>query len=128
MGKIAGLVALRVSPLPAADSATRPLLTKLARQLAQQVVGFSPFVIRDSDLSKEDASKSTDELEALVLERQQFLAGGGSVKQVLDTFKEQHALTQLQVIEFKRIEVGDGIVVAESNFAEEVLAQAGLKK
>ncbi|KAJ3001516.1 UNVERIFIED_CONTAM: hypothetical protein HDU68_006817, partial [Siphonaria sp. JEL0065] len=72
----------------------------------------------------EDALKPADELEALVLERQQFLSGGGSVKQVLDTFKEQHALTQLQVVEFKRIEVGDGIVVAESNFAEEVLAQA----
>ncbi|ORY53865.1 hypothetical protein BCR33DRAFT_711201 [Rhizoclosmatium globosum] len=65
MGKIAALVALRVSP----------------------VVGFSPSVISDAQLSKEDATKSADELEALVLERQQFLAGGGTVRLVLDEFK-----------------------------------------
>ncbi|KAJ3291835.1 Elongation factor Ts, mitochondrial [Rhizoclosmatium sp. JEL0117] len=124
MGKIAALVALRVSPV---SSESSPLIDKLARQLAQQVVGFSPSVISDAQLSKEDATKSGDELEALVLERQQFLAGGGTVRLVLDEFKAANKLETLEVVEFKRVVCGEGIEVKESNFAEEVMQQAGLK-
>ncbi|KAI9330838.1 elongation factor TS-domain-containing protein [Obelidium mucronatum] len=125
MGKIAALVALRVAPYPVSAS-SKPALDKLVKQLAQQVVGFSPSVVRDSDIVS-TLAKSKDELESLVLERQQFLAGGGTVKEVLNTFKQNHALTDLEIVEFRRLEVGEGIEVVESNFAEEVAKQAGLK-
>ncbi|KAJ3069762.1 hypothetical protein HDU98_007174 [Podochytrium sp. JEL0797] len=125
MGKIAALVALRVSPV---KEERRADIEKLAKQLAQQVVGFSPTVVSEGELSVDDRAKAADELDALVLNRQSFLMGGGSVVDVLGEFKTRNGLDVCEVVEFKRMVCGEGVEVAESNFKDEVMQQAGLKK
>ncbi|KAI8617309.1 elongation factor TS-domain-containing protein [Chytriomyces sp. MP71] len=123
MGRIAALVALSVSnPVVA-----REKVVKLARQVAQQVVGFAPEVVHEKDVLRTgEAAIPSEELDSKVLYRQPFLVGGGSVKEVLEAFEKQHGI-DLNVVEFRRYVCGEGIEVKESNFAEEVLAQAGLK-
>ncbi|KAI8828326.1 elongation factor TS-domain-containing protein [Chytriomyces cf. hyalinus JEL632] len=122
MGRIGAVVALSISD---AMNAPKEELAALARQLAQQVVGFDPIYVRDTDV-KDMASLSPEELEAQILYRQQFLMGGGTVEQVLENFRTKHGVA-IKVVEFSRYVCGEGIEVKESNFAEEVLQQAGLK-
>ncbi|KAJ3415169.1 Elongation factor Ts, mitochondrial [Chytridiales sp. JEL 0842] len=122
MGRLAALVALQVSP----SSKVSPNLTteaqKLAKQMAQQVVGFGPSVVDESELSSADGV----DLDSAVLLRQGFMMGGGTVAEVLEEFGKKHGV-EAKVLEFKRYELGEGIVKEEGDFAAEVLKAAGLQ-
>ncbi|KAJ3232340.1 hypothetical protein HDU78_007194 [Chytriomyces hyalinus] len=122
MGRIGAVVALSISD---AMNAPKQELAILSQQLAQQVARFDPIYVRDTDV-KDLASLSSEELEAQILYRQQFFMGGGTVEQVLENFRTKHGVA-IKVVEFSRYVCGEGIEVKESNFAEEVLQQAGLK-
>lgn len=99
VGKIGTIVRL---------AAKEELVTKVneksvnfANKIAQHISGFSPQTISGGE-------------EALLA--QQFLFGGGTVKDVLD--KEG-----MEVIEFTRWELGEGLEKKEESFAEEVAKQ-----
>ncbi|KAJ3219544.1 hypothetical protein HDU67_000489 [Dinochytrium kinnereticum] len=109
MGRIGALVALNIEGGKAQD----PALGKLAKQIAQQVVGFGPTTI--------EVVAGADEGTALM--GQDFLFGGGKVAEVLKAAEEK-AGCRLKVSEFVRFECGEGIHKEEGNFAEEVRQQA----
>ncbi|KAJ3115444.1 hypothetical protein HK100_001349 [Physocladia obscura] len=110
-GKIAAIVALRVSPTTTAIE-TSDALNKLARQIAQQVVGFSPTHVHQvAGVDNES-----------ILYLQPFLAGGGTVAEVLQEFGKVNSVN-VEVLEFQRVVVGEGIIIEKKDFRDEVFAQ-----
>ncbi|KAJ3034339.1 Elongation factor Ts, mitochondrial [Rhizophlyctis rosea] len=129
LGRIGALLVIRVRPISLLSSSSTPTLSTLARQLAQQVVGFSPLSITPSSLPPsalpEEGESESDFLDRVVLLRQPFLAGGGTVGEVVKKVGEDVG-GHVEVVGFVRYECGEGIEKKEDNFAEEVLKQAGL--
>jgi elongation factor Ts len=123
MGRLAALVALQVSskssPLSSEASTEAQ---KLSKQIAQQVVGFAPTVVDESELP---AGSPAEDLDSVVLLRQGFLMGGGTVAEVVKAFGDKFGV-EARVVEFKRYELGEGIVKEEGDFAAEVLKAAGI--
>ncbi|KAJ3252069.1 hypothetical protein HDU77_005461 [Chytriomyces hyalinus] len=126
MGRVGAVVALSMDARKEDLYASQIyFIAILSQQLAQQVARFDPIYVRDTDV-KDLASLSPEELDAQILYRQQFLMGGGTVEQVLENFRTKCGFA-INVVEFRRYVCGEGIEVKESNFAEQVLQQAGLK-
>lgn len=96
----------------------RRKIAELARNLAQHVVGFAPKVANESEVDRNalpedvkqrveaDASAIDGYLDEIVLARQQFFKGGGSVADVLDKMGKELGLT-IRVSGFARFGVGD---------------------
>ncbi|TPX56600.1 hypothetical protein PhCBS80983_g04423 [Powellomyces hirtus] len=109
---------------------------KIRRAVAQHIVGFNPQVVSESDIyptteAASDGESASDHLDRVVLLRQPFVFGGGSVQQVLDQavvdiFPELQRNVKLEVRQFVRWECGEGIEKKGDNFVEEVMKQAGL--
>ncbi|KAJ3126026.1 hypothetical protein HK098_007964 [Nowakowskiella sp. JEL0407] len=118
LGRIGAIVSLKVSPGENVEPHSQ-FLTRLARQLAQHVVGFAPRVISGSD--GED-----------VMLRQTFLPSGGEKKvgEVLESLKtEKDPPISVEIEAFNRFECGEGIekvVAGAEDFKSEVMKQAGL--
>lgn len=92
LGRIGAVTSLSFSPTKAVSIGNfykqdpeRPAL--LAKKLAQHIVGLNPG--------------SVDELLT-----QDYLMGGGNVKQVLDQFEEDHG-AKVRVNDFKRLDIGE---------------------
>ncbi|KAJ3287617.1 hypothetical protein HK104_008509 [Borealophlyctis nickersoniae] len=129
LGRIGGLVILRVRPVSLLGGESAEALSKLARRLAQQVVGFKPAVLRESDFKEAervpDEGETMEEfLDRLVLLRQPYVGGGTVADGVANVGKEIGGV--VEVASFVRFECGEGIEKKEDNFAEEVMKQAGL--
>ncbi|KAJ1570069.1 Elongation factor Ts, mitochondrial, partial [Nowakowskiella sp. JEL0078] len=110
MGRIGALVVLKVSPAAHAESHIRSgVLTKFGRQLAQHVVGFSPTAVSEKDLQSND-DKTEQDLDELVMLRQNFLPSGGSltIAQALSAFEEKEPSVKVEIESFKRYECGEG--------------------
>ncbi|KAJ3105573.1 hypothetical protein HDU97_007915 [Phlyctochytrium planicorne] len=116
MGRIGALVALSIENCKKpVERERQQALGKLAKQIAQQVVGFGPKAIESTDGSVPESD---------TLLGQDFLFGGGKVKEVLNSAGEK-ANVFIKVSEFVRFECGEGIHKEEGNFAEEVRRQVG---
>ncbi|KAJ3089310.1 Elongation factor Ts, mitochondrial [Quaeritorhiza haematococci] len=118
LGRIGGVVALDVEPTPSEVNETflKERVPLLAKQLAQQVVGFAP-----TSLGSYEEATSTD---ATSLYGQDFMLGGGTVRNVLKEMETENGV-KLRIVGFERFECGEGIEKEESNFAEEVAKQVG---
>lgn len=114
-GKIGGIAVLGLSGGPAAS----PVLTKLARNVARQVVGFNPTCLNESQAVVPEGEDRAQYLEANALTNQGFMLGGGSVKEVVEKTGTDEGV-KCEVIDFVRWEVGEGIEKAEQDFADEV--------
>ncbi|KAI9504209.1 Elongation factor Ts, mitochondrial [Coemansia spiralis] len=125
-GKIGSLVAIRSS---IRNSQHRHALNQLAKRIAQQVVGYAPrfATLKEwGEYTKTLKSDAADENpEAMVLEMQPFLFGGGTVGEVLaKVSKEIDA--PVEIASFVRYERGEGIEKpVKPSFAEEVRQQLG---
>ncbi|KAI9098169.1 elongation factor TS-domain-containing protein [Phlyctochytrium arcticum] len=133
VGRLGSLVVLEsfVNPGEKLTEAERAKATDLAKKLAQHITGFSPtfkteeeldhFIKKDllSDTARNEGESEDEFRDRVVLDRQPFLFGGGSVEEVLS----KHGA---EVADFVRWECGEGIEKKEDNFAEEVSKQAGL--
>ncbi|KAI8588055.1 elongation factor TS-domain-containing protein [Geranomyces variabilis] len=138
-GRIAAIAVLSAST-PTTSNAQREALRALAGKLAQHIVGFGPVVVADADLDTADVGGRAEPLDGetdaqrrdrLVLLRQPFVFGGGTVEEVLartagELFTAAGDNAKLTVAQFVRWECGDGIEKKEDNFADEVKKQAGL--
>ncbi|KAJ3127853.1 hypothetical protein HK101_005510 [Irineochytrium annulatum] len=124
MGRLGALVALRVSG-GAVEGKGLERFEKFARQVAQQIVGFKPSVVREQELANK-ASMSDEELDGAVLLRQDFLGGGGKVRDVLKAVSAEIGVDGLEVVEFVRWECGEGIERKADDFKGEVMRAAGL--
>ncbi|KAJ1955881.1 Elongation factor Ts, mitochondrial [Linderina pennispora] len=117
-GKIGGLVAVTSS---IKSDAHRSTLSQLTRRLAQQVVGYGPRFTTMEEYQK--AGEQAEAPDAVVLEEQQFLFGGGSVKEVLAKISKEIG-APVEILSFVRYERGEGVEKADKpDFAEEVRQQ-----
>ena len=73
----------------------------------------------------QDGINKDDYLKENVLLNQDFIIGGGSVKDVIEE-KEKELGISIEIIDFRRWERGEGIEKSERDFAKEVMSQAGL--
>ncbi|KAI8825247.1 elongation factor TS-domain-containing protein [Fimicolochytrium jonesii] len=132
-GRIAAVAVLKIANNnPQLSTETRTKLHRLAAQIAQHVVGFSPATIAPvSAPGPSDSARDPEDTEttSTALLTQPFLFGGGTVQEVLARNATELGLAtqdQLAVHDFLRWECGEGIEKNETDFAEEVKKQAGL--
>ncbi|TPX67857.1 hypothetical protein SpCBS45565_g03466 [Spizellomyces sp. 'palustris'] len=136
LGRIGALAMLQATPASSLTSTSSTSLSRLAKQLAQHIVGFDPAVVSESGLesavqkeksARLDGESEQEHLDRVVLLRQQFVFGSGTVEEVLKQAEQQIGPDASIVIkEFVRWECGEGIDKKEDNFAEEVMKQAGM--
>lgn len=125
LGRIGALVTLQLTPPHPYPPSS---LQTLAKRLAQHIAGFNPLVVSANEpLPPASEGESPEEhLSKVVLMKQQFLFGGGTVEEVLEKAgREVGEGYKVEVKEFRRWELGEGIEKKEDNFAEEVKRQAG---
>ncbi|GES82875.1 elongation factor TS-domain-containing protein [Rhizophagus clarus] len=127
-GKIGGLVVIKLLGEPAKQNSLQSLeqITKLLKNLSRQVVGFNPKYISKNDIKViQDGTNKDDYIKENVLLNQDFLIGGGSVKDVIKK-KEKELGVTIEIMDFRRWERGEGIEKSKGNFVKEVTRQAGL--
>ena len=120
-GKIGGLAVLQPTKVTLAElnSTAAETLSKTARQVARQVVGFSPIYLNTSDVpeSKLEAQENLQEFEeSEVLNKQKFIM---KPDLTVAEYVEETA-DGAKVVDFIRWEVGEGIEKKETDFADEV--------
>jgi elongation factor Ts len=115
-GKIGGIAVLGLS----GGAASSPALSKLSRNVARQVVGFNPTFLNESEAVVPEGTDTKEFLETNVLTHQNYMLGGGSVREVVAKTGKDEGVN-CEVIDFVRWEVGEGIEKAEQDFAGEVL-------
>lgn len=118
-GKIGSLVVLSVSGAAAGPGEA---VGRLGRNLARQVVGYTPRYIHETDMPVEEAAE-----EEAVLMRQGYMMGKGetvkeTVEQVAQGLGEG---VKVEVVDFVRWEGGEGIERIEEDFVGEVMRAAG---
>ncbi|KAJ2077806.1 Elongation factor Ts, mitochondrial [Coemansia sp. RSA 988] len=121
-GRIGGLVALRST---ACGGKGQDTLSKLAKRLAQQVVGYAPRYAthKEWELAKTAGTDQACDPETAVLEAQTFLFGGGTVGEVLAQHSKDLG-APVAVASFTRLRCGEGIEKpTKSDFAQEVRKQ-----
>ncbi|CAH1763849.1 15119_t:CDS:2 [Entrophospora sp. SA101] len=113
-GRIGGLVVVEV--LGQNLNQSLDSTSKLIQNIARQIVGYNPKYIDDDKDDKIISSKmlgnynNKDEfLRDNVLLYQDFLYGGGTVKQVLENFKNVSG-AEIKILDFKRWECGEEII------------------
>ncbi|CAG8444790.1 5576_t:CDS:2 [Ambispora gerdemannii] len=126
-GKIGGLILLQSSGETSQQQQSSQIITKLARNLARQIVGLNPRYINEENNIRFDDGVDDREsfLNENVLMRQTSLWGGGSIRDVMKQ-TELNTKLQLKVLDFVRWECGEGIEKQETNFAAEVMKQVGM--
>ncbi|CAG8506536.1 5311_t:CDS:2 [Ambispora leptoticha] len=127
-GKIGGLILLQSSGETSQQQQSSQIISKLAKNLARQVVGLNPKYINDDEnniILDEEVEDRESFLNENVLMRQASLWGGGLIRDVMKQ-TELNSKLQLKVLNFIRWECGEGIEKQDTNFAAEVMKQAGL--
>ncbi|CAI2168299.1 16967_t:CDS:2 [Funneliformis geosporum] len=112
-GKIGGLVVVKLSSKTTkqGSSFTHPSeqINKLLRNLARQIVGFNPQYISENNVEAIQYGISKDDyIKENVLLSQDFIIGGGSVRDVLEKAEKEFGNT-VEIIDFRRWEYGEGI-------------------
>ncbi|RIA99303.1 elongation factor TS-domain-containing protein [Glomus cerebriforme] len=110
-GKIGGLVVIKLLGKLAKQNSlhSSEQITKLLRNLARQVVGFNPKYINENNIKTiQDGINKNDYIKENVLLNQDFIIGGGSVKDVIKE-KEKELGVGIEIVDFKRWERGEGI-------------------
>ncbi|KAI8377313.1 elongation factor TS-domain-containing protein [Blakeslea trispora] len=120
-GKMGGIAILQPKKI-VSDEKAADALTKTARQVARQVVGFNPTYLNTEDIpdSERQAQTNLTEFEEThVLNKQKYLLNP-------DITIAQHAEqdADAEIVDFIRWEVGEGIEKKENDFADEVLSAA----
>jgi len=144
MGKIAVLVALK-------SSASEEILAALGKQLAMHVAAANPASLSEGDLDptmldrernvQADKARESGKpeniiekmlvgrmrkyLEEVVLLNQTFVIDGETKISDVISKAAKEAGTEIELVSFVRIEVGEGIEKKEEDFAAEVAAVAG---
>jgi elongation factor Ts len=116
LGRIGGLVSLNYESANVLSDQQLTNLATVADRIAQHITGFNPQSI--SPLKDSDSSNA--------LMCQAFLANEYTVEEKLEREKSNNGLDRLWISNFYRMEVGEGIIKQESNFSQEVQAQARL--
>ncbi|KAI7862939.1 elongation factor TS-domain-containing protein [Spinellus fusiger] len=102
----------------------REALSKAARQVARQVVGYSPLYVSRQEVPAkvlEEQTHAEEYITSTVLEEQGFmLRPDATVAVFVDTTGKEAGVEGARVAEFIRWQVGEGIEKKESDFAEEV--------
>ncbi|RGB35281.1 elongation factor TS-domain-containing protein [Rhizophagus diaphanus] len=129
-GRIGGLVVIKLLGRPAKQNQnslySSEHITKLLRNLSRQVVGFNPKYISKNDIKViQDGINKEDYIKENVLLNQDFLIGGGSVKDVIGKIEKELGLA-IEIVDFRRWERGEGMKKSEGDFAKEVMNQASL--
>ncbi|PKC09860.1 hypothetical protein RhiirA5_272758 [Rhizophagus irregularis] len=129
-GRIGGLVVIKLLGRPAKQNQnslySSEHIAKLLRNLSRQVVGFNPKYISKNDIKAiQDGINRDDYIKENVSLNQDFLIGGGSVKDVIGKIEKELGVA-IEIIDFRRWERGEGIKKSEGDFAKEVMNQASL--
>jgi elongation factor Ts len=121
-GKIGGLIVVKFKKQNSSFSLqSLEQITKLLRNLARQIVGFNPKYISESNIKAiQDGINKNDYIKENVLLNQDFIIGGGSVKDVIKE-KEKELGVVIEIVDFRRWECGEGIKKSKGDFAEEVM-------
>lgn len=124
-GKIGGIAVLQPKKVTMAElnESAATNLSKTARQVARQVVGFNPTYLNSADVPEAER-KSQENFqefeEAQVLNKQKYLLKPNfTIAEYVD-----QATDGAEVVDFIRWEVGEGIEKNEVDFADEVLSAA----
>ncbi|RUS16491.1 elongation factor TS-domain-containing protein [Endogone sp. FLAS-F59071] len=117
-GKIGSLVVLSISGAAAGPGET---VGRLGRNLARQVVGYTPRYIHEADMPVGEAA------EEAVLMRQGYMMGKGeTVKETVEQVAQELGEgVKVEVVDFVRWEGGEGIERKEEDFVGEVMRAAG---
>jgi elongation factor Ts len=124
-GKIGGIAVLQPKKVTLAelDETAAATLSKTARQVARQVVGFNPTYLNSADVpeAERQSQENLQEFEeAQVLNKQKYLLKPDlTIAEYVD-----QATDGAEVVDFIRWEVGEGIEKKEVDFADEVLSAA----
>ncbi|CEP13029.1 hypothetical protein [Parasitella parasitica] len=123
-GKMGGIAVLQPKKVALAelDEASAATLTKTARQIARQVVGFNPTWLNPQDIpqnERQSQSNLEEFEEAQVLNKQKYL-----LKPELTIADYVQQAADAEIVDFIRWQVGEGIEKKESDFADEVLNAA----
>jgi elongation factor Ts len=126
-GRIGGLVVIKLSGKRLEENSSfSEHVTKLLRNLARQVVGFDPKYISEDNIKVIQGGINKDDyIKENVLLNQDFIIGGGSVKDVIEK-KEKELGVMIEIVDFRRWVCGEEIETSEGDFAKEVMGQAGL--
>lgn len=122
-GRIGGLIVIKLLGRPAKQNSlySSEPITKLLRNLSRQVVGFNPKYISQNDIKViQDGINKDDYINENVLLNQDFLIGGGSVKNVIGKTEKELGVA-IEIIDFRRWERGEGMKNSEGGFAKEVM-------
>ncbi|KAI8988806.1 elongation factor TS-domain-containing protein [Pilobolus umbonatus] len=126
-GKIGGIAVIQPKKVNTEmDDKVFATLTKAARQVARQVVGFNPTYLNSEDIPEAERATQTniDEFEeAQVLNKQKYLLKPNLTiaDYVNQTAIEAGMEDGAHVTDFIRWEVGEGIEKKDNDFADEVL-------
>lgn len=123
-GKIGGIAVLQPKKvkLTELEEADASKLSKAARQVARQVVGFNPTYLNSKDVpeAERQAQSNIQEFEEThVLNKQKYL-----LNPELTIAEHVEQTANAEVVDFIRWEVGEGIEKKENDFAEEVMNAA----
>lgn len=137
-GKIVGTVILSIKPKDnntkiEINDECKKELKNLSNKIAQQITGFNPLYIKESDMKESEITKLLDPNESkqdllnrIVLLNQNYLFGNGeTIEQTIKTIGDKYNVI-ITVNDMKRWECGEGIEKKQDDFAEEVRRQAGL--
>ncbi|KAI8098217.1 elongation factor TS-domain-containing protein [Gilbertella persicaria] len=124
-GKMGGIAVLQPKKvaLSELDEEAANTLSKTARQIARQVVGFNPTYLNSEDVpeaERQSQSNMQEFEETHVLNKQRYLL---KPDLTIAEYVEQTA-NGAEVVDFIRWEVGEGIEKKENDFADEVLNAA----
>lgn len=127
-GKIGGIAVIQPKKVTAGElnETSGAVLTKVARQVARQVVGFNPTYLNSDDIPEAERATQTnleEYEEAQVLNKQKYLLKPHlTIAEYVDqTAVEAGIKDGAYVSDFIRWEVGEGIEKKENDFAGEVL-------
>lgn len=117
LGRLGSLVAIQsTSSINHIEMEKRKVVAEFAKKVAQHISGFNPSRISTSSNAAGEA-----------LLEQSFLFGGGTVEEVLGNLSKSTGL-ELAIVDFQRIECGQGLEKETSDFASEVQQQASKNK
>jgi elongation factor Ts len=103
VGRVASIIVLK--------SPKNDEMVRFAQKLAQHVAGFAPKSIHPAQGIEDE----------FVLMNQPYLFGGGPVVQVISALEQQHG--PIEIIDFERLECGEGIERKVDDFAQQVMSQ-----
>ncbi|KAI9017974.1 elongation factor TS-domain-containing protein [Phycomyces nitens] len=125
-GKIGGIAVLqpRKVSVNELEEGGRTALAKTARQVARQVVGYSPAYLTKEQVPASVLEQNNPEeyITSSVLTEQAFmLRPDQNVAVYVDEVAKNAGLEGAEVVDFARWQVGEGIEKKENDFADEVM-------